>query len=314
MITTEVGENLTAAQQRERNLRDEKALGILLTSVADDIVHHLDQASNAKNAWDILERTFGAKGKQSKISLKMQLYSLSMHENENLSSVVNRLKSICTQLSHIECNIDEDDKIAIILKSLPMQYENIVTVLKEKEPIPSLESIIHSLQEEENKHNHTQATNEVPGSQALFISTTSKPYKPCKHCGKTNHVSLNCYKIKKCVKCGRVGHAPQFCPNGGGGGGTSRKGGNTGGSGGGGGSSFKGRHVHYTQDEDSDDGDHNGDDDGTKLDEEIHFISAPSSPRASTSSRTSFANKVHAKISPKIGKKMYYSSSGDDIL
>ena len=29
IITTKVGKNLTAAQQRERNLRDEKALGIL---------------------------------------------------------------------------------------------------------------------------------------------------------------------------------------------------------------------------------------------------------------------------------------------
>ena len=135
-------------------------------------MHHLDQASNAKNAWDILERTFGAKGKHSKISLKVQLYSLSMHENENLSSVVNRLKIICTQLSHIECNIDEDDKIVVLLKSLPMQYENIVTVLKEKKPIHSLESIIHSLQEEENKHNHTQAPNEVPHFQALYVSTS----------------------------------------------------------------------------------------------------------------------------------------------
>ena len=93
IITTEAGDNLTTPQLRERNLKDEKALGILLTSVADDIVHHLDQASTAKDAWDTLKRTFGAKGKHSKISLKMQLYSLNMHDNETLSSVVNRLKS-----------------------------------------------------------------------------------------------------------------------------------------------------------------------------------------------------------------------------
>ena len=70
----------------------------------------------------------------------MQLYSLNMHENETLSSVVNRLKRICTQLAHIECNIDKYDKIAILQKSLPMQFENIVIVLKKKEPIPSLET------------------------------------------------------------------------------------------------------------------------------------------------------------------------------
>ena len=50
IITTKAGDNLIAPQLRETNLKDEKALGILLTSVADDIVHHLDQASTAKDA------------------------------------------------------------------------------------------------------------------------------------------------------------------------------------------------------------------------------------------------------------------------
>ena len=158
VIATEVEDEtqLSRAQQRELQIKDEKALGILLTSVADEIIHHLDQATTSKNAWEILERTFGAKSKHSKISLKMQLYGLTMQNNESLSSLVNRLKSICTQLSYIECNIEEEDKIAVLLKSLPLHYDNIVTVLKEKEPIPSLESIVHSLQKDEKKHTHQE--------------------------------------------------------------------------------------------------------------------------------------------------------------
>ena len=197
----------TRAQLKELQMKDEKALGILLTSVADEIVHYLDQSTTAKHAWEILERTFGAKSKHSKISLKMQLYGLVMHDNESLSSLVNRLKSICTQLSYIECNIEEEDKIAVLLKSLPLHYDNIVTVLKEKEPIPSLESIVNSLQEQEKKHTHKEEN----VSQALYVSSTNKSFKACKHCGKTNHLSSNCYKVKKCTKCGKLGHAPQFC-------------------------------------------------------------------------------------------------------
>ena len=175
--------------------------------MADEIVHYLDQATTSKQAWEILERTFGAKSKHSKISLKMQLYSLVMQENEGLSSLVNRLKSICTQLTYIECNIEDEDKIAVLLKSLPLHYDNIITVLKEKEPISSLESIVNSLQEEERKHTHQ----EVVTNHALYVSSSSKHLKACKHCGKTNHLSSNCYKIKKCTKCGKMGHAPEFC-------------------------------------------------------------------------------------------------------
>ena len=75
-----------------------------------------------------------------------------MHDGEPLSSLVNRLKSICTQLNNVDYNIVKEDKIALLLKSLPIEYDNIVTMLKEKEPIPSLDSIIHSLQEKDAKH------------------------------------------------------------------------------------------------------------------------------------------------------------------
>ncbi|KAI5061584.1 hypothetical protein GOP47_0024089, partial [Adiantum capillus-veneris] len=242
IITTDA-QNLTAQQIRERQAKDEKALGILITSVADDIIHHLDEATSAKQAWETLERTFGAKSKHSKISLKMQLYGLAMYENETLSSLVNRLKSLCTQLSYIECHIDDDDKVAVLLKALPSTYDNIVTVLKEKEPIPTLESVINSLQEDHNnKHPH----NETNASKALYVSS-SKHTKACKHCGKYNHLSSECYKIKKCVKCGKLGHPPQFCTKGNGGNGDN----------GGKKVTFKGKRVNYVQSEsdDSDDED-----------------------------------------------------------
>lgn len=279
IITTD-GENLTAPQQRERQLKDEKALGILLTSVADEIIHHLDQATTAKQAWEILERSFGAKSKHSKISLKMQLYSLTMQHNETLSSLINRLKSICTQLSYVECIIDEEDKIALLLKALPIEYDNIVTVLKEKEPIPSLESIIHSLQEEDHKHSHTEVIN----NHAFYVSTSK--FKPCKHCGKTNHASPNCFKIKKCAKCGKMGHPPQFC----------KSGGNNGG--GGGTTLHKGREINYVNSEDEDD---NEGYDNDNHDEINHVYSATSTPHASTSSTSVQPFNKQAKGSPKKG-------------
>ena len=79
IITSVGGKNLTAPQQRKLKQKGEKALGILLTSVADEIVHHLDQATTGKIAWDTLERTFGAKGKHSKSLLRRNyMHSLCM--------------------------------------------------------------------------------------------------------------------------------------------------------------------------------------------------------------------------------------------
>ena len=62
----------------------------------------------------------------------MQLYGLVMHEKETLSSLINRLMSVCSQLSYIKCHVDEEDKIALVLKALPTKYNQIVIVLKRR--------------------------------------------------------------------------------------------------------------------------------------------------------------------------------------
>ena len=55
-----------------------------------------------------------------------------MEGNEDISSLINRLKSICTQLVYIQSPVDEEDQLAVLLKALPKELDQIVTVLKER--------------------------------------------------------------------------------------------------------------------------------------------------------------------------------------
>lgn len=105
--------------------------------------------------------------------------------------------SICSQLSYIECNIEEEDKIAVLLKALPQDYKEIVTVLKEKEPIPSFESVVNSLHEED-KHKE-ESISIIPS------------FPKCLHCGRNNHKSSKCYKLVTCERCGMKRHPTQRC-------------------------------------------------------------------------------------------------------
>ena len=68
-----------------------------------------------------------------------------MESSEDISSLINRLKNICTQLVYIQSPVDKEDQLAVLLKALPKEFDQIVTVLKEREPIPTLESVINSL-------------------------------------------------------------------------------------------------------------------------------------------------------------------------
>ena len=92
----------TRSQMAQFVSLDEKAHGLIITSLGDDHLHYIDGAETALAAsWDTLERLFGAKSKHSCILIKMQLYGLVWREKETLSSLMNCLMSICTQLSYI---------------------------------------------------------------------------------------------------------------------------------------------------------------------------------------------------------------------
>ena len=76
----------------------------------------------------------------------MQLYGIIVNDNEDLATLVNCLQSIATQLTYIKVSIEEEDLVAILLKVVPNEpYGQIVMVLKEKDPTPSLEDIINLL-------------------------------------------------------------------------------------------------------------------------------------------------------------------------
>ena len=47
----------------------------------------------------------------------MKLFALKMNHNEDIASLVNRLKSISTQLTYIKVTIDEEDLVAILLNA-----------------------------------------------------------------------------------------------------------------------------------------------------------------------------------------------------
>ena len=112
--------------------RDEQALGIIITALHDNYIHFIDECNTANEAWITLEKNFGARTKKSKVSLKRQLYKLKLEPNEEIASLVNRLKSIITQLTYIKCNIEEDDKVAVLLSALPESYDHLITILEEK--------------------------------------------------------------------------------------------------------------------------------------------------------------------------------------
>ena len=176
--------------------KDEQALGIIITSLHDNYIHFINECEHAHDVWEILEKNFGAKAKRSKIGLKKQFYKLCMNEGEDIASLVNRLRSMVTQLTYLEA---QEDKVAVIIGALPPSYDHIVTILEEKEPTPSLEDIVSSLQKEEKK---------LPSTSRGGAYIVTKSDRKCYQCGQKGHIANDCF----CSTCGEKGHPPSRCP------------------------------------------------------------------------------------------------------
>ncbi|MCO5585598.1 hypothetical protein L7F22_039533 [Adiantum nelumboides] len=142
-------ETVAAATWKER---DNKAQAIIKLELDDTYIHHVDECETAKETWDQLDTLFGAQAKSSKFGLLIEFFKLKMASKMPLVSHLNNMQSLMTQLAGISLKVDEDIAIAVLLKSLPSNYDHIVTTFTNM-PISKLVDVQASLLEEETKMN-----------------------------------------------------------------------------------------------------------------------------------------------------------------
>ena len=151
--------------------------------------------STVKEAWEILDKLFGASGKNAKVNLKLQLFKINMASGGDFAIHLNVFKSLLGQLASIKAPVEVDDSIALLLKSLSDDYENIVTTLLNM-PSLTLADVESSLMDDyNNKKFKVQSTIENLDSAYFSKSriNTGNRYKednkrkPCGFCDRDNH-------------------------------------------------------------------------------------------------------------------------------
>ena len=70
-----------------------------------------------------------SKSLMNKLYLNQRLYGLKMQEGSNLAQHVNIFNQIFTNLVRVDVKIEDEDKVIILLCSLPPSYEHLVTTL-----------------------------------------------------------------------------------------------------------------------------------------------------------------------------------------
>ena len=161
------------------------------------------------------------------ISLKMELWGLTMPEGgavatliDQVNKLVQRLKTICNS------NTEEEDKIVILLKALPPSYDIMRAQLDVKwatgQPLSYLETCkAVRLFETSAARKDMSGNGATSRDSAMYGAGERKPGN-CHKCGKAGHWATECRgggnsknAVKKgaCHQCNKVGHFKRDCPD-----------------------------------------------------------------------------------------------------
>lgn len=101
------------------------------------------------------------------------------------------MKSLMAQLTSIQEEVKELDAIAMLLKSMPVEYNNIWPTLKYMKD-PSLREIESALLEEEKRIKNGTTPLDLNSAFYSKASIHLDKSKRCNHCGRLGHVLKDC--------------------------------------------------------------------------------------------------------------------------
>ncbi|KAL6144423.1 hypothetical protein ACLB2K_055116 [Fragaria x ananassa] len=164
-------------KEEEWRKLDEEACSTIRLYLSKEIHHSMAERS-AKEIWEELEKLYSLeRALINRFNLKKQFYRLTMDESTTIQDHINEFSSILGELSNLDVNISEEDKVLVFLASLPKKYDHWVTILLYGKKTVVLDEITSVLLFNENYWCETNANNHA-GADYLIIPN----YFECDQC------------------------------------------------------------------------------------------------------------------------------------
>ena len=80
---------------------DERAQSIIMLHLDKSLIHNIDAFVTTKQKWEELDKLYGAKGKNSKISPKIEFFSLAYKRGTSMGAFISHMKGLMGQLASV---------------------------------------------------------------------------------------------------------------------------------------------------------------------------------------------------------------------
>jgi hypothetical protein len=199
------------------NKKEIKAERVLLDSVKDHLIPHLNEKKMTKEMFDALVSLFQSKNMNRKMILRNKLRSVQMSRSDNVTSYLMRITQVCDELAAIGEKTEDAELVNVALNGLPKSWEPFVKGVCARENIPDWQRLWDDCIQEETREE--SKGNKQGGSEenlALVSKTRKGKGKSSSKKGNNDGGSSQPGKKKdlskiKCFSCHKNGHYASQC-------------------------------------------------------------------------------------------------------
>ncbi|XP_071713513.1 uncharacterized protein [Rutidosis leptorrhynchoides] len=217
---------------KDERKKDNAALFILFQSVEESGFEKIAGTKTAKEAWDMLEKTFKGADRVKQVRLQTlcgELEAMKMKETEGVSEYITRVQTVANQLKRNGETLSDTRIIEKIMRSLTENFENIVCAIEESKILEdlSIEELACSLEAHEQRKNKKKvsldetnlyATKNYGGEGKRMMTMKSNNQPKISNKGR-DKMNADMEEVKAdedrsdidCYKCGRHGHYAREC-------------------------------------------------------------------------------------------------------
>ncbi|KAG5235126.1 TMV resistance protein [Salix suchowensis] len=167
---------VTAAETKEKMIKDAKALCIIQGALTDDIFPRIRNEETARGAWDLLRREFRGDDKVREVKLqavRAEFEYMRMAEGESLDHYLTKFFGVINDLKSLGEEITEQRIVQKTLMSLSRKYKSIVSIIEETRDLKTLrsEELIASIKVYDRREDmHDERDREMHTERASVVS------------------------------------------------------------------------------------------------------------------------------------------------
>ncbi|GMF66182.1 unnamed protein product [Phytophthora lilii] len=132
-------EEAVLRKTNEWKVADMKALAVVAKMLSPTYQSMIREASTALEAWESLKAFFVKQSLHNRVQLRKQLHEFTLGSGENLMTHIVRFDDLCARLAAVGEKMTDDEKIVILLGSLPQEYDTMVRIIESQEHVTLLD-------------------------------------------------------------------------------------------------------------------------------------------------------------------------------